>query len=136
MMVANGDFQLHPFIYVYKLKFSFPLFFIYYKNGLTDSYFIQLVIDHLCHNMFHIFITPIPIALKKSNLLLGVQYLLVVLFVFKLKTYLELLNIGLFFLPIQCLLLFIWGFPGGSANKESSCNVGNLDLIHALGRSP
>ena len=76
-----------------------------------DSYFIQLVIDHLCHNMFHIFITLIPIALKKSNLLVGVQYLLVVLFVFKLKTYLELLNIGLFFPSHSMSFIIHLGFP-------------------------
>ena len=28
------------------------------------------------------------------------------------------------------------GFPGGSAGKESACNVGDLDLIPGLGRSP
>ena len=28
------------------------------------------------------------------------------------------------------------GFPGGSDNKESPCNVGDLDLIPGLGRSP
>ena len=28
------------------------------------------------------------------------------------------------------------GFPGGSAHKESSCNVGDLDSIPGLGRSP
>ena len=28
------------------------------------------------------------------------------------------------------------GFPGGSAGKESTCNVGDLDLIPGLGRSP
>ena len=28
------------------------------------------------------------------------------------------------------------GFPGGSARKESSCNVGDLDSIPGLGRSP
>ena len=27
-------------------------------------------------------------------------------------------------------------FPGGSDDKESSCNVGDLGLIHRLGRSP
>ena len=27
------------------------------------------------------------------------------------------------------------GFPGGSAVKESACNVGNLGLISGLGRS-
>ena len=28
------------------------------------------------------------------------------------------------------------GFPGGSAGKESDCNVGDLGLILGLGRSP
>ena len=28
------------------------------------------------------------------------------------------------------------GFPYGSAGKESACNVGDLDLIPGLGRSP
>ena len=28
------------------------------------------------------------------------------------------------------------GFPGGSAGKESACNVGDLCLIPGLGRSP
>ena len=28
------------------------------------------------------------------------------------------------------------GFPGGSADKESACNVGDLGLIPGLGRSP
>ena len=28
------------------------------------------------------------------------------------------------------------GFPGGSAGKESACNVGDLDSILGLGRSP
>ena len=28
------------------------------------------------------------------------------------------------------------GFPGGSAGKESACNLGNLGLIPGLGRSP
>ena len=27
-------------------------------------------------------------------------------------------------------------FPGGSADKESACNVGDLGLIPELGRSP
>ena len=30
----------------------------------------------------------------------------------------------------------MWGFPGGSAGKESACNVGNLGLIPGLGRYP
>ena len=28
-----------------------------------------------------------------------------------------------------------WGFPGGSAGEEFTCNAGNLDLIPGLGRS-
>ena len=28
------------------------------------------------------------------------------------------------------------GFPGGSADKESACNSGDLGLIPGLGRSP
>ena len=28
------------------------------------------------------------------------------------------------------------GFPGGSAGKESACNVGELGWIPGLGRSP
>ena len=34
------------------------------------------------------------------------------------------------FIPIS------WGFPSGSAGKESTCNVGDLGLILGLGRSP
>ena len=37
------------------------------------------------------------------------------------------------------LSAFMWnsvGFPGGSAAKESACNVGDLGLIPGLGRSP
>ena len=33
--------------------------------------------------------------------------------------------------PVMCM-----GFPGGSAGKESTCNVGDLGSIPALGRSP
>ena len=29
-----------------------------------------------------------------------------------------------------------WGFPGGSAGKESACNVGDLGSIPGLGRAP
>ena len=29
-----------------------------------------------------------------------------------------------------------WGFPGGSAGKESACNTGDLGLIPGLRRSP
>ena len=32
--------------------------------------------------------------------------------------------------------ILLVGFPGGSAGKESSCNVGFLGLIPGLGRSP
>jgi len=28
------------------------------------------------------------------------------------------------------------GFPGGSAGKESACNIGDLGSIPGLGRSP
>ena len=35
-------------------------------------------------------------------------------------------------LPIPVFL----GFPGGSAGKESACNVGDLGSIPELGRSP
>ena len=35
-------------------------------------------------------------------------------------------------LPIPVFL----GFPGGSAGKESACNVGDLGSIPGLGRSP
>ena len=28
------------------------------------------------------------------------------------------------------------GFPSGSAGKESACNVGDMDSIPGLGRSP
>ena len=34
------------------------------------------------------------------------------------------------------LRLFASGFPGGSASKDSTCNVGDLGLIPRLGRSP
>ena len=30
----------------------------------------------------------------------------------------------------------IWGFPCGSAGKESACDVGDLGSIPGLGRSP
>ena len=32
--------------------------------------------------------------------------------------------------------LFLLHFPGSSADKESTCNAGDLDLIPGLGRSP
>ena len=33
-------------------------------------------------------------------------------------------------------LLLNFGFPGSSADKESTCNAGDLGSIHGLGRSP
>jgi len=30
----------------------------------------------------------------------------------------------------------VWGFPDGSAGKESACNMGYRGLIPGLGRSP
>ena len=33
-------------------------------------------------------------------------------------------------------LNIFWGFPCGSAGKESTCNAGDLDSIPGLGRSP
>ena len=35
----------------------------------------------------------------------------------------------------MCVISF-WGFPGGSACKESACSVGDLGSIPVLGRSP
>ena len=32
--------------------------------------------------------------------------------------------------------IYIAGFPGGSAGKESACNAGDLGSIPGLGRSP
>ena len=34
------------------------------------------------------------------------------------------------------VILIPWGFPCGSAVKESTCNAGDLDSIPGLGRSP
>ena len=36
----------------------------------------------------------------------------------------------------QLTITFILGFPDGSDGKESACNVGDLDSIPGLGRSP
>ena len=33
-------------------------------------------------------------------------------------------------------MVMMWGFPGGSAGKESAWNVGDQGLIPELGRSP
>ena len=37
---------------------------------------------------------------------------------------------------LHVLVMFIRGFLGGSAGKESACNAGDLGLIPELGRSP
>ena len=34
------------------------------------------------------------------------------------------------------LQLYLWGFPGGSDNKESAQNTGGPNLIPGSGRSP
>ena len=33
-------------------------------------------------------------------------------------------------------MIFSWGFLGGSDDKESACNAGDLGSIPGLGRSP
>ena len=37
---------------------------------------------------------------------------------------------------IGSLFILSLGFPGGSLGKESACNVGDLDSIPGLGKSP
>ena len=40
---------------------------------------------------------------------------------------------------LECIYMLTfktWDFPGGSADKESACNEGDLGLIPGLGRSP
>ena len=32
--------------------------------------------------------------------------------------------------------MYLWGFPGSSAGKESACNAGDPSLIPGLGNSP
>ena len=34
------------------------------------------------------------------------------------------------------ILVYMWGFPGGSGGKESACNAGDLRSIPGSGRSP
>ena len=36
----------------------------------------------------------------------------------------------------KTLLIVYWGFPGGSAGKESACSAGDLGSFPGLGRSP
>ena len=43
----------------------------------------------------------------------------------------------MWFIFLFCILLHQYeGFPGSSAGKESTCNVGDPGLIPELGRSP
>ena len=45
-------------------------------------------------------------------------------------------EIVLFILKIFLVLCVNMGFPGGSDGKESTCNIGDLDSVAGLGRSP
>ena len=57
----------------------------------------------------------------------------------KMSNLIFLLNIGIYKLilaQIECKLQALWGFPCGSAGKESTCNAGDLGSIPGLGRSP
>ena len=45
-------------------------------------------------------------------------------------------NIVLHLDPILYIVVYIWGFPGGSDGKESTCNAGDLGSIPGLGRYP
>ena len=38
--------------------------------------------------------------------------------------------------PSQCIMVFVWGFPGGSDHKASACNAGDPGSIPGSGRSP
>ena len=44
-------------------------------------------------------------------------------------------NIVLHLDPILYIVVYIWGFPGGSDGKESTCNAGDLGSIPGLERS-
>ena len=46
------------------------------------------------------------------------------------------LSLNLLFFPLSLPTPVSLGFPGGSAGKESACNVGDLGSIPGLGRSP
>ena len=37
---------------------------------------------------------------------------------------------------LNSVLVFCWGFPGGSDGKESTCSARDLGSIPGLGRSP
>ena len=45
-------------------------------------------------------------------------------------------NNPLFYLEEYLAATFMFGFPRGSAGKESTCNAGDLGSIPGLGRSP
>ena len=45
-------------------------------------------------------------------------------------------NISAIHLQSNCTSFMIKGFPDSSVGKESACNVGDLDSIPGLGRSP
>ena len=36
----------------------------------------------------------------------------------------------------EVLFIYVWGLPGSSADNESACNAGDLDLIPGLGKIP
>ena len=40
------------------------------------------------------------------------------------------------FYTIYLISPFLWGFPGGSVGKESTCNTGDVGSIPGSGRSP
>ena len=39
-------------------------------------------------------------------------------------------------LSVLHMIVYIWGFPGGSEVKTSACNAGDLGSIPGLGKSP
>ena len=45
-------------------------------------------------------------------------------------------NNVLFYLEEYLAATFMFGFPGGSASKESTCNAGDLGSTPGLGKSP
>ena len=47
----------------------------------------------------------------------------------------RLMGLHAFHLPNNYAEVLIWGFPGGSDGKESTCNV-DLGSVSGLGRSP
>ena len=45
-------------------------------------------------------------------------------------------QLQLYIFVFLIVMLGMQGFPGGSAGKESACNLGDLGSIPGLGRSP